>query len=357
MRYMVVKRSGASPTTELAMLVESLGPGENALLAETGLPSTTDQFNWNTRFFYDAARGYAIALGKKQSPVTTTWVGQFNEAAHAWVGSLFQFPLTNTGHVYEGVTYSWVTGSAYHLEKGGLVDRIAVHSFGDAFNVWNYIGANPTTKGLPAPGNLMAGSGDFVTNTSCLAHHPSFYGSSIEGVLVGCQFGFAGYRLGNDTYTTVVSKTTWQSLGIGIANLPASLYVAGLNALIFSSGNAGGLVMWKMDAGGTVTRLVDAPVRCGPDNGGGACLKLVDDPEGGPTFYGLECAGSKRVFKFNNSNNTLENTGTFHPFIADADEDVFFAACKPTGCTHGAIWGIEESGPAGWRSRIYRLNA
>jgi hypothetical protein len=343
----------AAPTTTLGTLVQALAPGGNVLLGDTGLSSSNDQYNWQSRFFFDAARGYAIAAGKHQSPDTLTWIGQYSEASNAWTGGTFQFPLTTSGHVYEGFTYAPATGSAYLLEKGGLVSRIATHALGDAFNVWSYIGANPTTKGLPAAGSLMAGSGDFVTNSSCLAHHPSFYGTGIEGVLVGCQFGFAGYRVGNDTYSTVVSKTTWNSLiGTDGQALSAALYCAGLNALIFSGG-ARANILWKMDAGGTVTRLVDTAIRCGPDSGTTASLKLVDDPEGGETFYGMESAGTGRVFKFNNSNNTLEDTGTVHPFTPPDGENMFFAACKPAGCTHGAIWGIEEFS-SGWRSRLYR---
>jgi hypothetical protein len=341
------------PTT-LATIVQDLDPGENAFLGDTGLSTTTDQYNWQSRFFYDAARKYAFAAGKKQSPATLTWIGQYDEDANHWTGGTFQFPLTSTGHVYEGCTYAPATGTAYLLERGGLVHRIARHGIGDDFDEWTYIGDDPSDKGLPPAGSLMAGSGNFVTNSSCLTHHPDFYSTGVEGLLVGCQFGFAGYRVDNDTYSTVLSKTTWNSLvgTDGMAN-SAALYCVGLNALIFSAGSRAN-ILWKMDAGGTVTRLVDTAIRTGNDAGGSPCLKLVDDPEGGPTFYGLECVGSKRVFKYNNSNNTLEDTGTFHPFTADDDEDVFFAACKPTGCTHGAIWGIEESGTPVWRSRLYR---
>lgn len=357
MRYMVIKRgSSSSPTTELGMLVESLGPGQNALLADTGLSSSNDQYNWTSRFFYDAVRGYAIATGKHQSPDTLTWIGQFSEASNAWTGGTFQFPQTNRGHVYEGLAYAPATGVAYFLESGGATDRIAVHAPGDAFNVWTYIGQDPETKGLPSPSNLIAGSADFVTDSSSLAHHPGFYGAGAEGLLVACQFGFAGYRISNDTYTTIISKATWTSLlGTAGGSESASLYCAGLNAIFFSAGNDGN-ILWKMDAGGTVTRMVDTVIRCGPDDGGGPSLKLVDDPEGGPTFYGLESAGTRRVFKFNPANSTLENTGTFHPFVPPDGENMFFASCKPTGCTHGAIWGIEES-TTGWRSRIYVLSA
>jgi hypothetical protein len=330
-----------SASSGLAAAVAALSAGQSVTFAGgTGSGISTNQFEWQARFHYDAVNGVCQVMGKDAAGQTNTWIHRtYNIATNSWSAvSLSGWSGAGTGHIYDNFTMDPATGDCYVVAGIG---SNALQKYTRATNSYS-----TQFSGLF--------TGPFIDPINGVCWHDNLFGPGSGGVIItaginGNLAGLVYWRKSNNTVTRVsTSIDAGNQQGCGC-------YFPGIDKAIMGgqSSTSGGsntanhiLVTPNTTAGGTPTNAsVGAPpIKTGGDSHLASNFGSVHPHPSDPSRVLLleRVSTARRVWQSTDGDNwTLK--GYTHPFAVNAG--ITIASLYPLG----ALWAINSSTSVLWK--------